>query len=82
MNIPHELAEEFPDETRLISRLAKTNYLFRRLARRYDDVNRRIFRIESEQEPTADDVLERLKKVRLEVKDQIARMFVRTERRM
>ncbi len=82
MHIPHELTDEFPDETVLIARLIKTNYLFRRAAGRYDTVNRQIFRIESEEEPTADEVLERVKKQRLKLKDEIARMLSRTERRM
>ena len=82
MHIPHELTDEFPDETVLITRLIKTNYLFRRTASRYDAVNRQIFRIESGEEPTADEVLERLEKERLRLKDQIARMLTRTERRM
>ena len=30
MHIPHKLTDEFPDETVLITRLTKTNYLFRR----------------------------------------------------
>ena len=46
MHIPHKLTDEFPDETVLITRLTKTNYLFRRAASRYDTVNRQIFRIE------------------------------------
>jgi uncharacterized protein len=82
MHIPHELTDEFPDETVLITRLIKTNYLFRRAASRYDAVNRQIFRIESEEEPTTDEVLERLKKQRLRLKDEVARMLTRTERRM
>jgi len=82
MHIPHELQEEFPGEAALIARLKKTNYLFRRWTGRYDEVNRQIFRIESEEEPTADEVLENLKKERLKLKDQIARMLTRTERRM
>jgi len=72
MHIPHKLPDEFPDEAVLITRLMKTNYLFRRLAGRYDAVNRQIYRIESEEEPTSDDVLERFKKERLKLKDQIA----------
>ena len=62
MRIPHELQDEFPDETVLIARLTKANYLFRRLASQYDEINRQIYRIESEEEPTTDEVLERLKK--------------------
>lgn len=82
MHIPHELPEEFPDETALIARLAEVNHLFRRLASRYDDVNRQIHRIELEEEATEDAVLEELKKDRLKLKDQIARMLLREERRM
>jgi uncharacterized protein len=82
MHIPHELPEEFPDETVLIERLARDNYVFRRLAARYDDVNREIHRIESEDQPTEDAVLERLKKDRLKLKDEIAHMLTREERRM
>ena len=82
MRIPHELQDEFPDETVLIARLTKANYLFRRLASQYDEINRQIYRIESEEEPTTDEVLERLKKRRLKLKDQIAGMFRRVERRM
>lgn len=82
MHIPHELQDEFPDEAALIMRLKKTNYLFRRWTGRYDEINSQIFRIESEEEPTADEVLENLKKERLKLKDQIARMLTRTERRM
>jgi len=82
MHIPHELPDEFPGEEELITRLKKTNYLFRRWSSRYDEVNLQIFRIESEEEPTADEVLEKLKKERLKLKDQIARMLTRTERRM
>jgi uncharacterized protein len=82
MQIPHELPEEFADESRLIAQLTKTNYLFRRLASRYDEINLQIYRIESEEEPTTDQVLERLKKQRLRLKDEIARMLTRIERRM
>lgn len=82
MHVRHELQEEFPDESVLIARLTKTNYLFRRLPGHYDTANRQIFRIESGEEPTADEVLEKLKKQRLKLKDQIARMLKRVERRM
>jgi uncharacterized protein YdcH (DUF465 family) len=52
------------------------------LAGRYDAANRQIFRIESGEEPTTDEVLEKLKKERLKLNDQIARMLKRVERRM
>ncbi|MGZ5917568.1 MAG: YdcH family protein [Methyloceanibacter sp.] len=82
MRIPHELQDEFPEEARLIERLTETNYQFRRVAARYDEVNRNIYRIESEEEPTTDEVLERLKKRRLKLKDEVAAMLAKLERRM
>lgn len=82
MRIPHELQDEFPQETLFIERLATTNYTFRRLVTRYDEVNRNIYRIESDDAPTADDVLEKLKKRRLKLKDEIASMLAKLERRM
>ena len=82
MRIPHELQDEFPGEVLFIERLIKSNYEFGQLATHYDEVNRQIYRIESEEEPTADEVLERLKKQRLKLKDDIAALLVKLERRM
>ena len=82
MRIPHDLQDEFPDEAQFIERLRKSNYELDRLAAHYDEVNRQIYRIESEEEPTADEVLERLKKQRLKLKDDIASMLRKMERRM
>jgi uncharacterized protein YdcH (DUF465 family) len=82
MHIPHELREEFSGHARLIERLLTTNHDFGRLASRYDDVNRSIYRIESEAEPADDAVLEEFKKRRLKLKDEIALFLARFERRM
>ena len=82
MRVPHELKDEFPEEAPFIERLTKTNYEFRRLATRYDEVNRNIYCIESEEEPTSDEVLEDLKKQRLKLKDEIAAIIAKLERRM
>ena len=81
MHIPHELKDEFPQQASFIDGLKKSNYEFRRLADHYDTVNLQIFKIESE-EPTTDEVLERLKKQRLKLKDEIAAIFSKFERRM
>jgi len=82
MRFPHELQDEFPDQAPLIESLSKTNYEFERLAAAYDAVNRHIWRIESEDEPTTDDVLEKLKKRRLLLKDDIKAMLTKEQRRM
>jgi len=75
MRIPHELRDEFPDLGPVIERLEKTNYEYGRLAAAYDEVNRHIWRIESEDEATADEVLEKLKKRRLLLRDDIAALI-------
>jgi uncharacterized protein YdcH (DUF465 family) len=77
MRFPHELQDEFPDQRQLIERLTRTNYEFGRLAGAYDEVNRHIWRIESEDEPTTDDVLEKLKKRRLLLRDDIAALLTK-----
>jgi uncharacterized protein YdcH (DUF465 family) len=82
MHIPHELQEEFSAEARLIERLKNTNHEFGRLVSHYEDINRNIHRIESEEEPTEDSVVEKLKKRRLKLKDEIASFLTRVERRM
>ncbi len=82
MRIPHGLQDEFPEDAPLIERLVGANYEFKRLASRYDDINHRIYRIETEEEPTADQVLEEFKKQRLKLKDEIATILAKQRRRM
>jgi len=52
MHIPHDLQDEFPGEALFIERLVKSNHEFGQLATHYDEVNRQIYRIKSEEEPT------------------------------
>ena len=75
MRIPHELRDEFPDAIARIERLKKTDHDFGQAATRYDEVNSAIHRIEAGWEPTADEVLENLKKERLSLKDRINAML-------
>jgi uncharacterized protein YdcH (DUF465 family) len=82
MRIPHELGDEFPDQASLIGELTKTNYEFGRLAAAYDEVNRQIWLIESEDEPTSDEMLEKLKKRRLLLKDDIATLLSKARSQM
>jgi len=82
IRVAHDLEAEFPGKAPLIARLTESNYEFGRLASRYDEVNRHIHRIESEEEPTSDEVLEVLKKQRLKFKDEIANVLAKLERRM
>ena len=71
MRIAHALAEEFSEHAALIAELRKTDHDFGRMAADYEEVNAAIFRIESGEEPTSDEVLEELKKRRIVLKDRI-----------
>ena len=82
IRIPHGLQEEFPEEASFIERLIRTSHEFSRLVIHYDEVNRDIHRIESGEEPTTDEVLERLKKQRLKLKDEVAAVLAKLEHRM
>lgn len=82
MHIPHELQHEFSGEASLIARLRRTNYEFGRIPSRYEEVNRNIHRIESEEEPAAGTVAEELKAQRLRLEDEIASFLTKIERRM
>ena len=75
MPIPHELAS-------LIEQLSNTDYECGRLLSRYDEVNRNIYRIESEEEPAAGNAIKELKKQRLKLEDEIASFLTKIERRM
>jgi len=81
MRIPHELREEFPEQAPLIKRLTSTNYEFRRRSATTRSIVISIAS-KSQDEPTTDEVLEKLKKQRLKLKDNIATMLAKPERRM
>ena len=72
---PHELAEEFPDKVERMHALKEEDAHFRRLFDEYHDVNRAIHRAETNVEPTDQFTEERMRKQRLHLKDEIARML-------
>jgi uncharacterized protein YdcH (DUF465 family) len=72
---PHELAEEFPGRTDRIHALGAGDEHFRRLAERYHEVNRAIHRAESNVEPMSDGAETELRRERMRLKDEIARML-------
>ncbi len=72
---PHDLAEEFPDQHEKLHALKLSDPHFARLADDYHEVNRAIHRAESLVEPMADEAETELRKKRLALKDEIARML-------
>jgi uncharacterized protein YdcH (DUF465 family) len=76
-HVPHELHEEFPEYRESLHRLKISDAHFTKLADRYHELNRTIHRVETNIEPTSDEVLETMKKQRLALKDEIAGILAR-----
>ena len=72
---PHELAEEFPEAAERLHDLKASNPHFARLADEYHEVNRAIHRAETLVEPLSDEHETELRRKRLHLKDEIARML-------
>lgn len=72
---PHELTEEFPEAVALMQRLRREDAHFARLADEYHDVNRAIHRAETLLAPVAEHVEAELRRARMGLKDQIARII-------
>lgn len=68
---PHELAEEFPDKTELMSQLKQSDAHFVRLADEYHEVNRVVHRAETHVEPMEELAEIELRKKRAALKDEI-----------
>ena len=67
----HPLVKEFPNYKNDIHILKSTNNYFHHLMTRYEAIDKHIFRIESGEEPTSDDYVNRLGKERLQLKDEL-----------
>jgi uncharacterized protein YdcH (DUF465 family) len=74
-HVPHELAEEFPGRTDRIHALCAENAHFRKLSDRYHEVNRAIHRAECNVEPMGETAEGELRRERMHLKDEIARML-------
>ncbi len=72
MTVPHHaLIDEFPEFRERIVRLVAENGHFARLQESYDRLTTRIEALEDEGMPISDDELEKLKKERLRLKDEL-----------
>lgn len=75
---PHELHDEFPDATAELHELKTSNEHFGKIATHYHEVNREIHRIEAGIDPASDDRTELLKKERLQLLDEVAKLIAAT----
>lgn len=74
-HVPHELAEEFPDQAAAIQALKAENAHFAKLVDEYHTVNRAIHRAETNVEPVDQLAENEMRKQRMSLKDEIARML-------
>lgn len=74
-HLPHDLHEDFPEAAAKIHELKSNDPRFAKLAEAYHEMNGAVHRMETGAEAVADEVLEKAKKQRLEIKDQIARLL-------
>ncbi len=75
-HVPHELAEEFPGQEEALRVLRQTDAHFARLSDEYHEINRTLHRVETNIEPMCDVEALRLRKLRMTLKDEIARALL------
>ena len=73
--VRHHFQEEFPNLSAIISSLKKSNPQFATLLSRYDETDKKIYGIEAQSRPVADEYVEFLKKERLQLKDRLYSMI-------
>ncbi len=77
MNIEHhDLAHEFPEHREKIHHLKLENAHFAKLFDEYHLVTKDVERLEGEDMPVSDEVIENQKKERIQLKDQLYAMLV------
>lgn len=74
-NVPHELAEEFPEHADKIHEMKTANAHFAKLFDEYHEINRAIHRAETDIEPTDDFHMEDMRKQRMRLKDELFGML-------
>lgn len=72
---PHQLHQAFPDDAEAVRRLRASDGRFARLAEAYDAVNEEIHRGETNLKPMDDFHMEDLRKERLRLLDEMAKML-------
>jgi uncharacterized protein YdcH (DUF465 family) len=74
-HVPHELHEEFPRQADRMMKLKEEDAHFGRLYEEYHKINRAIHRAETDVEPTDDLHMTEMRKQRMHLKDEIARIL-------
>jgi uncharacterized protein len=74
-NTPHDLHDDFPDQSDAIHALKELDAHFARLMVEYHEINRAVHRAETNIEPMEQLAETSLRKKRAAVKDELARML-------
>ncbi len=69
---PHELNEEFPQQIEQITALRQSDAHFAKLSESYHSLNRAVHRAETDIEPTNDENMQKMRRERMILKDEIA----------
>ena len=77
----HPLIKEYPEYRQLIHELKVGDPEFRALFDEYHEVDRRIYRIDQDIEPVAEDFANELKRRRLNLEDRLLQMLREAEAR-
>lgn len=73
--VPHELADEFPDQVQQMLILRARNQHFAYLMDEYSRINQEIYLGESRHEPMSENRETDLRRLRVRIKDQIAQLL-------
>lgn len=74
-HVPHELAEDFPEDAERIAARKQTDAHFARLVEEYYAVNRAVHRAETRLAPVSDEHEGELRRQRMQLKDEISRIL-------
>ena len=72
----HQLIEEFPEHADRIHELKEKNSHFKKLFDEYDELDHKIYRIETDSEPASDETLNKLRAERVKLKDELYQMLL------
>lgn len=76
----HDLFKEFPEHHDTIRTLMLSNDDFVNMMKDYDEVDRKVARIEQRLDPASDLYAEELKYLRVRLKDQLYKMLVQSRK--
>ncbi|MBE3638991.1 YdcH family protein [Mangrovicoccus algicola] len=76
-HVPHALAEEFPDRIEALRRLRQSDAHVARLTEDYTEINDILHRVDCNLQPMCDVEALRLRRARVALKDELARMLDR-----